>query len=62
MQTQPHFVQLPTFAVYRGTPWIVGCLLISRAFHGLPPGFEDLSIDAWEEMVSTAKEINAKAM
>lgn len=54
--------QLPAFTIYQGTPWIIGCLLISKAFHGLPPGFEDISIYSWEEMISSAKEVCSKTL
>jgi hypothetical protein len=37
-------------------------LIISRAFHGLPPGFEDTPAEQWEDFVSMAKEVNSKTL
>lgn len=54
-------ISVPVFVQYKGTPWFHGCLIISRAFHGLPPGFEDMPIETWEEIVAVAKEVNSKS-
>lgn len=45
------------FVKYDGPGWIEGCLIIQKAWNGLPPGFKNIPIYNWEELVNSSKKM-----